>query len=217
MSKSRLVWRRFGLRCGGAVLLVAGMALASLAHAGPLAPDLSLVGFTLLGQAAAGTAIVALVARVPLDRPLLATIGLLTVFAALVSLLHLGAASQAWRAPLHAGSSMLSREIAALGLFGCAWLLALFAPAAGHIALAVSGAALVYSMAEVYRIDAVPGWSTWRTHASFALSAALLGLIGVVWTSAHPPRVWWIAVAALVTHQFISRWRFYGRRAAKIM
>lgn len=51
-------------------------------------------------------------------------------------------------------------------------LVALLAPSAGHVALALSGIALVYSMAEVYRIDAVPGWNTWRTHASFALSQA---------------------------------------------
>jgi len=188
----------------------------------PAGEDLSLVAFTLLGQAAAGTAIVSLLLRTPLDRPLLLTIGVLTALAALVSLLHLGTRSRAWRAPAHAKTSPLSREVVMLTVFGAAWLVALLTPSAGHVALAVSGVALVYSMTEVYRIDAVPGWNTWRTPVSFAFGAMFLGLIVVAvvsgWIATSPVRTWWFVLAgAAIAAQLVSRRRFYGRRRDKVM
>jgi anaerobic dimethyl sulfoxide reductase subunit B len=186
---------------------------------GVQATDLSLAAFTLLGQTAAGVAIVSLLRRTPLDRPLHLTIGLLAALAAAVSLLHLGKASRAWRAPRHARISPLSREVVMLTTFGAMWVVALFAPAAGHVALAVSGAALIYSMAEVYRLDAVPGWNTWRTHAAFAFSGMILGMVGVLVVSDRIAHAGWFLVlaVAVAAQQVAGRRRFYGRRRLKVM
>ncbi len=182
--------------------------------------DLPLIAFTLLGQAAAGAAILSLVTQ-PLSRALLAIIGVLIVASALVSLLHLGRASRAWRALANVKHSALSREILALAVFGAAWATALLAPGVGHVVLAAAGAGLVYSMADVYRVDAVPGWRAWRTRAAFATSTLLLGLLATVSIDAlavRPVPVWLVlSVAIVVTQQFWSRWRFYEARQQKAM
>jgi DMSO reductase anchor subunit len=68
------------------------------------------------------------------------------------------------------------------GLFGIGWLCATLATLIwqrGMIAwmglTASLGLGLVYSMAQVYRLRAVPAWNTWRTNAGFMVSALLLG------------------------------------------
>jgi hypothetical protein len=183
-----------------------------------LREDVPLVGFTLLAQAAAGTAGVSWLLGLPLDRPLLVVIGLLATLATAASLFHLGTVSRAWRAPVHAKASALSREVAWLAVFGAAWVLALFAPSAGHAALAASGAALVFYMAAVYRIDAVPGWTRGRTYAAFAFSAVLLGLVVVLGLQGRPNTWTFVTLAALIAaQQVVSRMRFYGRRVEKAM
>jgi DMSO reductase anchor subunit len=68
------------------------------------------------------------------------------------------------------------------GLFGIGWLIATLASLAwqrGTVAVmaltASLGFGLIYSMAQVYRLKAVPAWNTWRTNAGFIVSALLLG------------------------------------------
>ena len=179
--------------------------------------ELPLVAFTLLSQAAAGTAVVSL-ASGPMTAPLLATIGGLSAAATLASLLHLGTIAQAWRAPGRPLSSPLSREILALGLFAVAWLVTWFVPAGGRVMLAVAGLAWLYAIGEVYRLEGVPAWRRWRTHGAFASSALLLGVITVVAASALVP--WWLAAitgAAALADQVPRRVRFYGATLQKLM
>lgn len=182
--------------------------------------ELPLVAFTLLGQAAAGVAVISLFMQ-SLSRPLLAAVGALIAAAALVSLLHLGTASRAWRAPANARRSPLSREILMLGVFAAACVMVLFVPAIGHVGLAIAGLALVYTMADVYRIEAVPGWTTWRTRATFAASALLLGAVVILAFPGIPRAVpsWAIVIAglALVAQQVFVRARFYERLRDKTM
>jgi anaerobic dimethyl sulfoxide reductase subunit B (iron-sulfur subunit) len=184
------------------------------------ASELSLVAFTLFGQTAAGIAVLSLVAQ-PQSRPVLAIVGALIAAAALVSLLHLGTASRAWLTPANARRSPLSREILMLGIFAAAWAFALLVPSWGPIALALAGAAFVFSMAEVYRLDAVPAWTTWRTRAAFAISALLLGgaVVAAIRWRASPLPFWTVVAAglALVAQQFMTRRRFYERLREKAM
>lgn len=182
-----------------------------------------LVAFTLLGQAAAGTAVLSLLTGFA-SNALLAAIGILLAAATLVSLMHLGTVSQAWRAPSHPRTSPLSREIVMLGVFAAAWAVALVAPRLGLVAMAVAGAAFVHSMAEVYRIETVPGWNTWRTHASFAITALALGAIVLVLSAilaapAPVDRAAFVVLtaAAAGTIAVVVRSRFYARVGAKSM
>jgi anaerobic dimethyl sulfoxide reductase subunit C (anchor subunit) len=136
--------------------------------------ELPLVIFTLCAQMAAGMAVFSLFGG-PLTPALLAVIGGLIGIGGLASFLHLGTPLNAWRAVNHLRKSWLSREILMLSLFGASWLFALFLPGMGNFPLALTGIGLVYSMAQVYRIKAVPAWNTWRTGATFFLSAVILG------------------------------------------
>ncbi len=186
-------------------------------------PELPLVAFTLLGQTAAGMALISLVAGWR-SGPVHSAIGVLLAAAALVSLLHLGKVTQAWRAPAQVRTSPLSREILMLGAFAGAWLLALAAPVLGHTAMAATGAVFVYSMGEVYRLDAVPGWNRWRTHFAFAATALLLAGIALVFvvaaTSSLSPALTWFGILLAVAAAAAavgSRSRFYERIHAKSM
>jgi DMSO reductase anchor subunit len=78
-----------------------------------------------------------------------------------------------------------------------------------YIPMLVAGAAgigLVYNMAEVYRLPAAPGWNTWRTNASFMVSAVLLGIAAMIpillyessITGIHIPSGQWTAVGLIV-------------------
>ena len=102
--------------------------------------------------------------------------------AMLASFSHLGTRHNAWRAVFHLRKSWLSREILFSLLFGAAWLAVtlavLFLPRAaillGSVA-SILGLGLLYSMAQVYHLRAVPAWNTWHTDAGFLASALLLG------------------------------------------
>jgi DMSO reductase anchor subunit len=188
-----------------------------LTDSGLRVEHLPLVAFTLLGQAAAGMAVLSSFAGPP-GVPMLVTLGLLIAVAALASLFHLGHASRAWRTPANAGRSALSREVVALGLFAAAWLHAWFVPDWGRMTLALAGMALVHAMAEVYAIDAVPGWARWRTRAAFFASALLLGLVALL-AVARPIPLWLVAIVAagVVADQVARRWRFYAALDSKVM
>jgi anaerobic dimethyl sulfoxide reductase subunit B (iron-sulfur subunit) len=139
--------------------------------------ELPLVIFTLCGQMAAGMAIFSLFLRLSIFN--LLAIAFLIGLGGLASFLHLGTPLNAWRSLNHLKKSWLSREILMFGLFAANWLFALGLPGMGKFLLALTGLGLVYSMAQVYRIKAVPAWNTWRTEAAFFLSAGTLGLTGV--------------------------------------
>jgi len=147
--------------------------------------ELPLVAFTLLAQMAAGMAVGTLALSNP-PLPLLLSIGALLSLAGTISFLHLGRKRNAWRAAFHLKKSWLSREILAAGLFGLAWAAAVGLALLQHAPppwlltlLALAGLTLVYSMAHVYRLRAVPVWNSWRTLAAFLLSTAVLGALGV--------------------------------------
>ncbi len=153
-----------------------------------------LIIFTLLGQLAVGGYWIMSLLFPPLwtmtDRfttslrlvPFL-VIGLSLGVALLASFAHLGTKRNAWRALTHLSHSWLSREILFAGLFGLGWLRTTFDMLFLHritpeltAITSILGIGLVYSMAQVYRLPAAPGWNTWRTNAGFMVSALLLGL-----------------------------------------
>jgi anaerobic dimethyl sulfoxide reductase subunit B (iron-sulfur subunit) len=174
--------------------------------------DLPLVAFTLLAQAAAGTAVLSLVTPA-LDRRALLAVGVLIVIAAAASFVHLGNVFQAWRAPARPRTSPLSREIVVLGAFAAAWVLAWLAPAAGRVPLAVCGLAMVYAMADVYALDAVPAWNARRIRGRFARTAVVLGAVTLLVAATVLP--WWAALpvaAAALIPQVMERRRFYSAR-----
>jgi len=100
----------------------------------------------------------------------------------LASFAHLGTKKNAWRALSHLRKSSLSREILFTGLFGLSWLLTTLWSTIFHHnafewvdATTILGIGLIYSMSQVYRLPAAPGWNTWRTNVGFMISALLLG------------------------------------------
>jgi anaerobic dimethyl sulfoxide reductase subunit B len=139
----------------------------------------SLIVFTLLTQMAAGTAVFSLFSG-PLTIPMLVMLGGLIGVAGLVSLLHLGRPLNAWRALSHLKKSWLSREILIFGLFGASWIVSLAMPGMGKLPLVLTGIALVYSMAQVYRLRIMVTWNTWRTMAGFFIAALVLGQLLMV-------------------------------------
>ncbi len=159
-----------------------------------------LVVFTLLAQAAAGAfwawSMVSLYLASQLGsqgaqltgRTLLA-IGPLMAAAMLASLFHLGRPWRALYALSNLRSSWLSREILCAGLFtlggavfaGLGWFQpgpSLLRDVLAGLVMAL-GAALVYSMARVYRLRSVPAWDSSLTTLSFFVTALLLGCLGV--------------------------------------
>ncbi len=96
------------------------------------------------------------------------------------SFAHLGAKRNAWRALTHLRKSWLSREILYVGLFGAGWLVSI-APLPWQMLIAartitsVLGVLLIYSMSQVYHLQTMPAWNTWRTTVGFFVTAILLG------------------------------------------
>ncbi len=161
----------------------------------------SLIAFTLLSQMAVGAlwslgwlrtwwaqqAGIA-VADTLVDQALLVVVPAM-VLSLLASFFHLGTPLNAWRAVANLRSSWLSREIlfallftGASGLFaGLQWL-DLGASVARDVMIwlaALLGLALIYSMANTYRLRTVPAWNTWFTLTSFFTTALLLGELAV--------------------------------------
>jgi DMSO reductase anchor subunit len=108
-------------------------------------------------------------------------VGLFLGAGMLASLAHLGTKKTALFALRNLRQSWLSGRCFH-GLFGIGWLFATLASliwqrsAIAWMALtAAFGLGLVYSMAQVYRLRAVPSWNTWRTNMGFMVSALLLG------------------------------------------
>ncbi len=153
--------------------------------------ETSLIVFTLLAQMAVGAfwsaqwMFTLLWNLVEFDAWLFRLVPYLIIGACLgiggfFSFAHLGAKRNAWRALTHLRKSWLSREILYVGLFGAGWLLSImplpwFLSIALRVATSVLGGALIYSMAQVYHLQTMPTWNTWRTTAGFFVTAILLG------------------------------------------
>jgi DMSO reductase anchor subunit len=128
----------------------------------------------------------------------------------LASFAHLGTKKNAWRVLTHLRRSWLSKEILFAGLFGLGWLsttlISVTRPQVTFEAAALTsilGIGLVYSMSQVYRIPAAPGWNTWRTNASFIVSALLLGVSVMTPVLAYASKLTGIHVSPL-------RWGIVG-------
>ena len=147
----------------------------------PPVAELSLLLFTLLLQAAAGTALgLALLGgrALPLAGPGWALVAGLAVLGTAFSLAHLEAAGRAWRAVSNWRHSWLSREVLAAGAFTLVAAAAAGLPAGWLRGLAtVLGLALMPCMARVYRLAAVPAWNTPVTPWTFLAAALLLGAV----------------------------------------
>lgn len=155
--------------------------------------DVPLIVFTLLVQMAVG-GFWAMLWTFPLTWALagqaltlsqllpMLLIGLCLGGGMLASLAHLGTKKKALFALRNLRRSWLSREVLFTGLFGAGWLFTTLEGVVWHrstiesIAVtATLGLGFVYSMAQVYRLRAVPTWNTWRTNIGFMVSALLLG------------------------------------------
>lgn len=109
-------------------------------------------------------------------------VGLSLGLGMIASLAHLGARKNAWRILANLRKSWLSREILFTLLFGLGWLFTTGELVIRHSMAAESfgltsalGLGLIYSMSQVYRLPAAPGWNTWRTNVGFLVTALLLG------------------------------------------
>ena len=165
----------------------------------PALHELPLVVFTLLIQMAVGMVIGSLVLpAIPL--PVLLATGILLLVGASVSFLHLGRKRNAWRAILHLNKSWLSREILMAVLFGAAWAVEIGLKLFWEVTpnpwpMAILGFGLIYSMSRIYLLRAVPSWNNWCTPATFFLSTAVLGALGI---NLAVPSLGWLLIAGLV-------------------
>ena len=150
--------------------------------------EIPLLFFTLSGQMAAGISwVLGIMVLMGISFSPLAylAIGAILGLGLIISFLHLGSPKNAWRVFGNLHKSWLSREILAAILFILSWAISVISfwlppsLAMGKPLLAgvtgLAGAVLVFSMAEVYRLRMVPAWNTWRTKATFFLSAVILG------------------------------------------
>jgi DMSO reductase anchor subunit len=152
--------------------------------------DVPLILFTLLTQMAVGgfwamlwtfPQTWALAGQQTTPLPLLLIGGVLGA-GMFASLAHLGTKKKALFVLRNLRRSWLSREVLFTGLFAVGWLFTTLQSLIWHrstielMALtATIGLGSVYSMAQVYRLRAVPAWNTWRTNAGFMVCALLLG------------------------------------------
>ena len=163
--------------------------------------EASLVAFTLLSQAAAGTCGVLLALALRAGRagtsaaleavalPLLAAALLAALLGLCASFLHLGSPRNAWRALRNVRTSWLSREVLLASLFtaalAAAVLMRLRAGTPGFAAgfaegfAGVLGVGLVMTMAGAYRLRTVPAWDRVATPLAFFGSSLVLGSLAV--------------------------------------
>lgn len=112
-----------------------------------------------------------------------AVIGVSLGMSVLASFAHLGTKRNAWRVVANLRKSWLSREVLFLSLFAASWLITAFHNLTRYgvsyelsAVTSILGIGLIYSMSQVYRLPAAPGWNSWRTNASFLISALVLGI-----------------------------------------
>jgi DMSO reductase anchor subunit len=158
-------------------------------------------------------------------------IGLSLGLGLLASFAHLGSKQNAWRALTHLSHSWLSREILFALLFGLGWL----ATAFGEVFLqrstseltsitSILGIGLIYSMGQVYRIPAAPGWNDWRTNAGFFVSAILLGLSAMTpvlsyearMSGVQIPPIFWMFIGTSVLLALLAQLAMIQKRTSDI-
>lgn len=151
----------------------------------------SLVAFTLLLQAAAGSfwvfQLLGFTDPVLFSRLWPAGLAAIAGMAAaglLASFFHLGSPQRAFLAVSHLNSSWLSREIAFALLFSACLLVLLLenfwrlpawlAGSAGLVGL-LAAATLIFSMSKIYMLKTIPAWNSFATLTAFSCAAVLLG------------------------------------------
>jgi len=139
----------------------------------------SLTFFTIFGQAAAG---IVMLKTVFGDKSKekwpcwLVVSFVLTGIALIMSLFHLSAPFSAYYSITNAGTSWLSREILAVGLFsGLLCVYAFIRTWYISYLLAFAAFTMIYSMARVYMLQTVAVWNNWLVFTSFLAIAFLLG------------------------------------------
>lgn len=156
-----------------------------------------LIVFTLLAQTGVGffvafTLPFVLAGDSAAARPVvLRSLALVAAFlaaAAAFSFFHMGKPANAWRTLGNLEDSWLSREIFFLlltagllaGLFILVWARGGSGTLGVGVAVitALAGSALILSMANIYRLEAVPSWNNAMTVFSFLMTAALGGTLG---------------------------------------
>jgi anaerobic dimethyl sulfoxide reductase subunit C (anchor subunit) len=159
-------------------------------------------------------------------------IGLSLGLGLLASFAHLGSKRNAWRALTHLSHSWLSREILFALLFGLGWL----ATAFGEVFLqrtaseltsitSILGIGLIYSMGQVYRLPAAPGWNDWRTNAGFFVSAILLGLSAMTPVLSYEarmsgvpvPPIFWMFIGTSVLLALLAQLAMLQKRTSDIL
>lgn len=161
----------------------------------------ALILFTLLQQLAVGAFVVFGVVHFWASRKTnpetadrlanysLLALGPVLVLSLLASLLHLGNPLGAPRAVTNFATSWLSREILLSVLFfvvGGAFALMQWRGIGSRtvrnvlaVIAAIIGVVLVYSMSQIYALEAQPAWNSWNTVLSFFVTTFLLGVLGV--------------------------------------
>lgn len=131
--------------------------------------------------------------------------------------LHLGRPALALLAVRNLNSSWLSREIAALSVFGLAasayaGLILLdsgAAPAVGGAAAAL-GLFAMYATSRIYLVPGRPAWNSPRTVADFFLTGMTLGPLLLATLGVEQERILLaIAAAAAVAQTLLEMWRFF--------
>lgn len=151
----------------------------------------SLVIFTTLGQLAAGLAVLVCLAGLNRFPDIERKVWLAALIAGILGMCgaagHLHSFGPAPLSVTQVGTSWLSREIVAGGVFGLLVLLRLLnvLRAGFNALLALAGIAFVLVMARVYHVDIVPFWNTFGTETAFlgvmlALGGAFVRALGPV-------------------------------------
>lgn len=137
-------------------------------------------------------------------------IGISLGVSVMASFAHLGTKRNAWRVLANLRKSWLSREVLFLSLFGASWLITTFHNLTRFsdsyelsAVTSILGIGLIYSMSQVYRFPAAPGWNSWRTNASFLISALVLGISSMTPLLAFESSVTGVQVPT-------SRWMIVG-------
>ena len=148
---------------------------------------LTLTGFTVLAQAAAGMAILKGICpkgeTEKMSLWVFTAIVLLTV-GTIISVFHLNSPFNGYLALLNPLESWLSLEIYSVVFFGITLLGCLFTKVyITRLISAIFGAFMIYVMSEVYMSTRALSWETWNTAVNFYASALLLGSVGLFCTS----------------------------------
>ena len=148
---------------------------------------LTLTGFTVLAQAAAGMAILKGICPKDVAHKFslwtIVAVILLTA-GTIISIFHLNSPFRGYLALLNPFSSWLSLEIYSVVFFGLTLLGCFFCKLyIVRLVSGIAGAFMIFVMSEVYMATNAISWGTWNTPVNFYASALLLGAVGLFCTS----------------------------------